>query len=165
VKHRLLTIAAVASMLLCLATVVFWVRSYWRFDAAYYIFDTPPSIALHSLRGAIEASLVSTSSQDKTLAPGLTLESDPGASFSLATEGRTLWGFYLGQNGQRRRVSVPYWFVVFLFAILPSVRACAAGRSRRFRRAGRCLACGYDLRATTDRCPECGAAPAATAAR
>jgi hypothetical protein len=56
-------------------------------------------------------------------------------------------------------VSVPYWFLALLFAALPAWR-CVGWVSRRSRRrAGHCLACGYDLRASAERCPECGTLP------
>ena len=53
----------------------------------------------------------------------------------------------------------PYWFILLLTAILPAVRL-TGWRRRRARRlrmcAGLCQHCGYDCRATPDRCPECG---------
>jgi hypothetical protein len=55
----------------------------------------------------------------------------------------------------------PYWMPTVLFAILPGFMSFSSLRRRlrrRYRRRhGLCIHCGYDLRATPKRCPECGA--------
>jgi hypothetical protein len=55
---------------------------------------------------------------------------------------------------------VRYWLLVTLTALWPVVWARRAWRRRRRVAVGACAKCGYDLRATPGRCPECGAAPA-----
>jgi hypothetical protein len=59
----------------------------------------------------------------------------------------------------------PYWALFLVFAILPFLWAASwplrAVRARRLLiHSGKCPHCGYDLRATPDRCPECGTIPA-----
>jgi hypothetical protein len=53
------------------------------------------------------------------------------------------------------QLEVPYYLIAVVAALLP---ACWVWRRSRRPRAGCCARCGYDLRATPDRCPECGAA-------
>jgi hypothetical protein len=59
-------------------------------------------------------------------------------------------------NQTAELVMLPDWFVALIFAILPAIWLYRWRRSRRRFAARLCQTCGYDLRATPDRCPECG---------
>jgi hypothetical protein len=62
-------------------------------------------------------------------------------------------------------IAAPVWFIAIPFAVGPALWIIAARRRLRSQRQGLCPTCRYDLRATPQRCPECGwAAGANTAA-
>ena len=62
------------------------------------------------------------------------------------------------------RLDVPIWTIRYWPVVLLTLGLSAAGsalhftdqRRRKRRASGLCRSCGYDLRATPDRCPECG---------
>ncbi|HEV2296069.1 MAG TPA: hypothetical protein VGR35_19650 [Tepidisphaeraceae bacterium] len=56
-------------------------------------------------------------------------------------------------------VVLPAWFLLLLTALVPTLWIRRSLIALRQPIAGCCVCCGYDLRATPDRCPECGSLP------
>ena len=53
-------------------------------------------------------------------------------------------------------VAAPLWLLVAVTGVVPILRGMRYARRARLRRRGLCPSCGYDLRASPERCPECG---------
>src|SRR2546421_11729734 len=74
------------------------------------------------------------------------------------------WGFRVGeipQSGTWGRVhvwaiAIPAWGWVLFFGMLPTARGILALRRKRVKDGDSCRTCGYDLRESKERCPECG---------
>jgi hypothetical protein len=52
--------------------------------------------------------------------------------------------------------TVPYWFLALITVLSPGCCLFRLAKRTRRGRLGLCLHCGYDLRASRNRCPECG---------
>ena len=179
----LLNVASALSLVLCVAAVVLWVRSYRVADACW--------VARHwnyagfmSFRGtigcefgrwydggpqdryaeAIQVGYRPVPVRDMPLSDYVHIAEVDGR-FKGLRHYHDVLGFRWHPRSDRnweyreRGVAAPLWFAAGLGLALPLVRASRAVRRARYARAGRCGACGYDLRASPDRCPECGTMP------
>jgi hypothetical protein len=185
-KRRLLTILCALSLLLFVAVVVLWLRSYWRDDrlsrrswrdnATRYLnieVRTYPGRAYFAcLRSRQELpARHHTAKPVEWLWLSFPVNQADGSSWRY----RYWFSFYEARHYQPRdgdrgwsesrlyTVTCPYWTFAVLLAALPAWTFAAASRRKhreRRRHVGLCPSCNYDLRATPDRCPECGAAPA-----
>jgi hypothetical protein len=190
VKRRLLTLAAAASLLLCAATVALWVRSHFvgdgfrrwnRWSDATAAYRGVKTFALG--RGSLQLvcsveirprRLDPTEPEQVTFSHSAFLHERPPARFDLSG---TAWSF-LGFGGYAKSIpwgssirfensmmTIPLWAPTVFFAIPPGVWFIVRLKLRRANRESHCRTCGYDLRATPERCPECGASYKPTTAR
>ena len=158
----------ILSLPLCLASAVLWVRGYWRVDWFYWYRRPRPEatgllLGLESGGGGAAVYVRSWDSQVYwTSYPGgwhWVTDDPPTVPYAGGRE-RTRWGVrWISQDAaldSQRGIIVPLWLPTLFFAALPLARGALFIRRRRRGREGHCRKCGYDLRATPDRCPECG---------
>jgi hypothetical protein len=88
------------------------------------------------------------------------------------TDGSVYWGEF-GATGEEDiqpsiaafSADVPIWYLILLFGAIPVVHVVWQMKRCVFaRKPGFCVSCGYDLRATPNKCPECGTVPKAKGA-
>jgi hypothetical protein len=171
-RRRLLNLLTALSLLLCVAVMLAWVGSYFRprpmawgdarLSVGHMLLLYPGGVAFVTDTGSMP----------------ITLRSDGESMETVSQEVRShreFFGIHVTRlqherstepgvsYGQRRQMESTFWLPFFVFALLPAWRLAwnanqLMRRCRRWinRKDGLCRRCGYDLRATPDRCPECG---------
>jgi 4-amino-4-deoxy-L-arabinose transferase-like glycosyltransferase len=158
-RRWLFNSTAAISLLLCVATAGLWVRSYfvqpspaeysdiWSFDAGNG----------NDGYAAIYKGLFTLVYIDAKAGPARWFEmfTFTTAVFSLdhhyGCDGWNAFYYYTA-------VDIRLWLICALSAGIPILHIAQKFASRSVS-PGHCFACGYDLRATPDRCPECGTVP------
>ena len=170
--RRLSTLASTASLALCLATAVLWFRCEGTgSDGLEFVWWR--GFALHSFdRALFFSTFPDPRLGDERRWPFVHAGRDSGNSdgywsfLVVYAHGHHAAGLGWGSvdlAAVRRRpcvrvLMVPHAYLGLALAILPTLRFTRFVARRRRVGAGLCPTCGYDLRATPDRCPECGTA-------
>ena len=164
VKRHLFNLLAAISLLICAVTLVFWVRSSRHFDYAA-INTTSRIFVCTTFPGGVKLSYWPEP------VPGRRdikfrsyMYNVPDASGQWISPPPVSWaklGFdvkSIPSTPSGLELDVPFWLLTVLFLSPPLTSAFNFARRRCRQGLGQCVHCGYDLRASKDRCPECGTA-------
>jgi hypothetical protein len=179
----LLHAVTVLSLLLCVAMIALWVRSYWvqdrlSFHSPNYTWHgrvvRQDLLTFHSEWGVCQIQQWRWTGKGPYTEEGFGWERYPSFNHKFYGSPLNRLGFRFelisgdapsddeveysvtGVN-EGADIHVPHWAVALSTAVLALRLLHRCIRRRRRRTANQCIACGYDLRATPDMCPECGA--------
>ena len=181
-KRRLFATLAASSLVLCLAVLVTWVRSYRYHEfIAYLTTDRRPNGDRFSDQWIVASrvGVIYFGRSQWTMPAWATVPGDPEIKtgfrrFSQRAEpapfdggfntvrwrfGRLVWideTLVQGNWSRTRYLTVPAWVLAALFVMTPAYYLLVLVRRLRAPTSGKCRVCNYDLRATPHRCPECG---------
>lgn len=172
---RVRVIFAVMLAIVCVSTAMLWWRSRTHSDVLAISTPDGRMQALASHRGGVVGFASDVPFQadgggyfDGVDCPAEDLDDINDSVFDKTAVVRSAIGFKLATStlavGAMPRdyyaVRVPHWAVIAASGVMFVVLARGPLRRRRWRKQGRCTACGYDLRESPERCPECGTATA-----
>lgn len=162
-NRKLFIVVWSPSLLMIMITAGMWARSYWIYDGISWRWENVLA-GIQSKAGRISLNWTG----DMPVPGGYGRR-----SFSLGTQPHfsDLWDFRLehfmvwaGANPPYKALTnhvltMPYWFPLLPWILSIGIMQLRRRRRHRHLAMGLCLRCGYDLRATPDRCPECGMVP------
>lgn len=165
-RTRVYSLGVAVSTIALVAVTVLWLRSYSHCDVLIGPKGPNDRVTVTSEFGLLVFEL--ESAQKGLVRPGWSyfVPALPrryraeGGQWGFAAYRGTAQHYLLLPPARLWGVTVPHWAILTLAGVLP-VHWLIRRHRLRIRRqrmaAGLCAACGYDLRATHDRCPECGA--------
>jgi hypothetical protein len=166
VRRRLLNVLAGVSLFLGATTAAVWIRSLWRWDVVGYGICDAATHVCHTASVSWNDGRISLTFTRLVIEPG---EVDASRVIGwhrvtgdyLGSDDDFWWSFDWSPKGAVgfdfiRHFSIRAWIVVLTFALLPALTLYEHLRRRMRFNENHCTFCGYDLRATPDRCPECG---------
>src|ERR1700677_846633 len=179
-RRGMLNALAAVSAVLCIGAIALWVRSYWDTDGFYtykyltldgretytsrrFQYDGPPTaIGIHVIVRSTGGHILFSRSRYK-------IDFSPAHAklqwFDLPIVGKHYVApSFLGFRWQRMENSkessqelwIPLWFIAGITAIPGAMWLNRLRYARLDAGQVHCSMCGYDLRATPERCPECG---------
>lgn len=159
-----LSVVAVIATGAAVAFVALWIAGYSRRDVFTVRLSASQAIWMESVRGSIQFVRERNTPPDmfesgwQVMRPTDPLPSNTRAGFRFVSTTAPIW-----DGTQSRTVGItalgvhPLVFVV-LFGGIGAFAARRLWIRRRAAAEGLCPRCGYDLRSSPNRCPECGAA-------